>query len=266
MTGSPVTGLVRGWVRLYTSGLPAELRDARRDQVDDDLWCQHAEAAANERSARSLDADMALRLVLGMPADLTWRLTYRRDTGPVAIVEHDSSMSTTTLGALCVIAGLTLALLLIAFIPFSHSVWTGSAGGYGMIGTIVEVGAFSAAAVGLSWRFQDHIGLFGGLGAILTMVGAIMTMFGLGFLVGMLVGSAMLTGALARIGVFSWVIPAVHVVTVGAMVLFAGSQPHLDDWGTRALLFAVFTPYLLTWIAMGVSLLRRVARSQATSG
>jgi hypothetical protein len=36
MSRSPVAAVVRGWVDLYTRGLPADLRAARRDEVDDD--------------------------------------------------------------------------------------------------------------------------------------------------------------------------------------------------------------------------------------
>jgi hypothetical protein len=262
MNGSPIAALIRGWVDLYTRGLPADARAARRDEIDDDLWCQHAEATAAALPSRSLDADLAQRLIFGIPADISWRLTYRSNA-PATNLEKSSSMSTRTLGALCIVGGLTFGILVIAFIPFSHSVWTGSAGWYGMIGTIVGVVAFSAAAVGLASRFEDHIGRLGGLGAILTTVGAIMSMFGFGLLVPMVIGSAMLMGALARIGVISWVIPVVQLVTMGAIVVFAASQPNLDDTGTRALLFAVLAPYLLTWIATGVSLLRRVPQAQA---
>ena len=54
MNGSPVAGLVHAWVDLYTRGLPADARAARRDEIADDLWCEHAEAEASGRSSRSL--------------------------------------------------------------------------------------------------------------------------------------------------------------------------------------------------------------------
>jgi hypothetical protein len=60
--------------------------------------------------------------------------------------------------------------------------------------------------------------------------------------------------------------PVVQVLTLGAIFGFIASQPNLDDMGTRAVLFALFAPYLLTWIATGVSLVRRVPGAQATSG
>ena len=33
-----VTGLMRGWVRLYTAGLPPDRRDDRRAEIASDLW------------------------------------------------------------------------------------------------------------------------------------------------------------------------------------------------------------------------------------
>jgi hypothetical protein len=263
MNGSPIAALVRGWVDLYTRGLPADRRDARRDEVADDLWCQHEEAAALGRSARSLDADLFMRLLFGMPSDISWRMAHRRPA-PSAPLATSSAMSTRTLGTLAIVAALTMGILLLFFIPFSHSVWTGSAGVYAMIGTIVVVVAFSATALGLAWRFQDHIGPIGGLGALVTTFGAAMSMFG--SIVPLLVGSAMLTLDLARIGVLSWIIPVVQVVSVIAAVAFAVAQPNLDDVGTRALMVALLAPYLVTWLAIGVHLVRDSPPAHATSG
>jgi hypothetical protein len=262
MTGSPVAALVRGWTDLYTRGLPADARAARRDEIADDLWCEHAEAAAAGRSARSLDADLFLRLVFGMPSDVSWRMAYRR--APAASLATSSSMSTRTLGTLAIVAALIFGILFLVFIPFSHSVWTGSAGLYAVIGTIVAVFAFSATALGLAWRFQDRIGPIGSLGAVLTTFGAVMSMFG--SIVPLLIGSAMLMLDLARVGVLSWVIPIVQVVTVIAAVTFAATQPNLDDVGTRALMVALLAPYVLTWLAIGVQLLRGLRPAKVTSG
>jgi hypothetical protein len=262
MNGSRVAALVRGWVRLYTSGLPADLRAARRDEVDDDLWSQHQEAAALERPPRALGSDMLLRLLFGMPADISWRLAYR---GKVPSgLGRSSTKDSRSLGALALVGALTYAILLFFFIFFSHSVWTGSAGVYALIGTIVGVFAFSATALGLAWRFQDHIGPIGSLGAMVTTLGAVLSMFG--SLVPLLVGSAMLMLDLARIGVFSWAIPVVQVVSVIAAVVFTVAQPNLDDAGTRALMVALLAPYLVTWIAIGVQLFRGLPAAEHASG
>ena len=168
MSGSPVAALVRAWVRLYTSGLPAPLRDARRDEVDDDLWCEHAEATALGRSARSLGADLVLRLLFGIPADISWRMTRR---GSVAPLHRERHSSTTRLGALAIAAGLCYGILLILFIPFSDALWTGDFGLVGMVVTLAGVIAFAASAVGIVLRFQDRVSPFGAVGALLVSRG-----------------------------------------------------------------------------------------------
>ena len=65
----------RWWVRAYTAGLPADRRDARRAEIDSDLWEQHhyAETAGIGRIQTAL---LVLdRLVLDVPTDLLWRLS-----------------------------------------------------------------------------------------------------------------------------------------------------------------------------------------------
>jgi hypothetical protein len=259
VNGSPVAAIVRGWVDLYTRGMPSELRDARRDEIADDLWCQQQEATLQGLTARSLDADIAMRLLFGIPSDISWRLAHRALV-PSGLATKD----TRSLGALALVGALLFGILFLFFIPYSHSVWTGSAGVYALIGTIVAVIAFSATALGLASRFQDHIGPIGGLGALVTACGAVLSMFG--YIVPLLVGSAMLMFDLARIGVISWVIPVVQVVTVIAAVAFAVAQPNLDDAGTRALMVALLAPYLVTWIAVGVHLLRGLPAAEEASG
>jgi hypothetical protein len=70
-----VLALARAWVSLYTRGLPAELRDRRREEIASDLW----EQRHDERSRRPSLAgvDVLGRVVRGVPADLSWRLEQR---------------------------------------------------------------------------------------------------------------------------------------------------------------------------------------------
>jgi hypothetical protein len=255
MNGSPIAAVIRGWVDLYTRGLPADARAARRDEIDDDLWCEHAEAAAAGRSARSLGADLVLRLMFGMPADISWRLTHHRAPTPASF-ERSSSMGTRTLGVLAIVAALSWGILFALFIPLSHSVWTGGIGIFGVLGTLVGAIAFMAAAIGLAMRFQDRIGAIGGLGVMLTSFGALASM--VGFIVPLVGGTAMLTFDLARTRVVSWVVPIIHLATTIVTIGLALAQPNLDDLAIRALFGALLAPYLLTWIWMGVLLFRGV--------
>jgi hypothetical protein len=264
MNGSPIAVLVRGWVDLYTRGMPAEVRAVRRDEVDDDLWCEHQEAAAAGRSARTLDADRVLRLVFGMPADISWRLTYRRRAA--SGLDRSPSTGTSVLGVFAIVAGLTFESLMILFVPIGEAVWTGSIGIFGVLGTFVGAIAFMAAALGLAWLYQDRVGLVGALGAVSVTVGALASAGGSIVIVMLPVGSAMLTWDLGRRGVLSRLVSLTHVAA--AIVLAAGLVvAHLDpgDAGNRALFAALFTPYLVTWVAIGASLIHGVPKPQTTS-
>jgi TonB family protein len=70
-----VCGCVRQWTRIYTFRLPAALRDARREQIESDLW-----ESAHDRTTteQALVLQLATRLVLGVPHDLAWRLEQLR--------------------------------------------------------------------------------------------------------------------------------------------------------------------------------------------
>jgi hypothetical protein len=60
--------LARLWTRVYTSGLDPSLRDARRAEIESDLWesQQHADGRAQILS----------RLVAGVVDDVLWRVTH----------------------------------------------------------------------------------------------------------------------------------------------------------------------------------------------
>lgn len=78
-----VLALVRAWVRLYTGGLRAEVRDTRRAEIESDLWEHvHDERA---RGLRPLPITLHVigRMLRGLPADLSWRLRHRPRRGVV---------------------------------------------------------------------------------------------------------------------------------------------------------------------------------------
>jgi hypothetical protein len=68
-----VTRVTRRWVRLYTAGLPPEVREARRAELESDFWEQEQEAAAAGCRPTRTALQVLRRLMLGMPADLSWR-------------------------------------------------------------------------------------------------------------------------------------------------------------------------------------------------
>ena len=60
--------VVRLWTRIYTWRLPPALRDARREEIESDLWqSEHDPDTGSHLFALT-------RLVLGVPDDLGWRL------------------------------------------------------------------------------------------------------------------------------------------------------------------------------------------------
>jgi hypothetical protein len=85
--------LTRAWVRLYTRGLDHDRREARRAELESDVWEHVHDADEAGRPPAAAALEIARRLVGGVPADLTWRLEHRRRGGR-ARVEGGRSMRT----------------------------------------------------------------------------------------------------------------------------------------------------------------------------
>lgn len=67
MSPRAAASVARWWTRFYTAGLPVDLRNARRAEVESDLW----ESLADGAPSRHILA----RVALGLADDLTWSLT-----------------------------------------------------------------------------------------------------------------------------------------------------------------------------------------------
>ena len=266
MNGGGVTALVRGWVDLYTRGLPAALRAARRDEVDDDLWCQREEANAVGRSPSSLAGEVLLRLFLGIPADLSWRVSQHG--GRASKVERSSSMSTRIIGSLGVIAGAGFTYLLARAITTPGDVmWNGAYGWIAVVAFLAGGLAFIGATIGLTWRFQDELrplGVIGGLvAAISTLVGMVANDAPVALL-GLPIGSAMLVWELSRAGILPRWLAVVHALgAIGFAAILIGSATDYEAVNTNASLIALSSPYPLSWIAIGAWVLRGVPRTAA---
>ena len=84
MSDGPVriaAAVVRGWTQLYTWGLPQSARDARRDEIDSDLW-ESVHDPAGDRDTLALH--IWARLVGGMFDDVRWRAAQVSGAGPYA--------------------------------------------------------------------------------------------------------------------------------------------------------------------------------------
>lgn len=67
-------GMARAWVALYTIGLPAGLRDARRQEIECDLWEHRRFAELTGSRPAHVAWQMVLRVLFGMTADIGWRV------------------------------------------------------------------------------------------------------------------------------------------------------------------------------------------------
>ena len=119
MTMTRTAPLVRRWVELYTRGLAAELRDARRAEIESDLWAQAEEAENVGRGSSSVEVEMLTRLALGMPADIGWRRSHRRGSfaanrKEITLREPRSHQVLTAIGV--ALAALDLVLAALGFV------------------------------------------------------------------------------------------------------------------------------------------------------
>ncbi len=73
---SAAARLTRAWVGAYTRGVPAELRERRRGEIDSDLWEQSHDDREQGRASAQTSLEITVRLMLGIPADLSWRLEH----------------------------------------------------------------------------------------------------------------------------------------------------------------------------------------------
>ena len=63
--------VVRGWTRLYTLPLDPAAQDARRAEIESDLWEFQHDRSRHESSGHGA-AHLLIRALLGMPDDLFW--------------------------------------------------------------------------------------------------------------------------------------------------------------------------------------------------
>jgi hypothetical protein len=73
-----MTALVRAWVALYTWGLPLDVRERRRGEIDSHLHeqCMH-DLETLHHSPRSTGLRVLWRCILGLRDDVSWRIRAR---------------------------------------------------------------------------------------------------------------------------------------------------------------------------------------------
>ena len=67
---------MRGWTWLYTWRMSSPSRETRRAEIESDLWEFQCDAAEDHRLGSALH--ILVRLVIGIPDDLGWRVERGR--------------------------------------------------------------------------------------------------------------------------------------------------------------------------------------------
>lgn len=97
----------RTWTALYTSGLPAHLREERREEIDCDLW-EHQHLARLQRIPETATArEILLRFLMGIPADCIWRIEtgamVRSEKRNLTVKTHSRLTQLLTIAAILVL-------------------------------------------------------------------------------------------------------------------------------------------------------------------
>lgn len=71
-------GLCRLWVRFYTRKLPDAEANRRRQEIESDLYEHALDARAAGVGHQRLNAEIVARVLVGAPADLSWRQATRQ--------------------------------------------------------------------------------------------------------------------------------------------------------------------------------------------
>jgi hypothetical protein len=250
--------LLRRWVSFYTRGLPVDIGGRRREEIEADLWSQFEEATLVGRGERSTNAEVLLRLLAGLPADISWRLAHSGGDPVPSGLPRVVTSGTRAIGLFSIVGGLGLATQLGLYAVVANP-WVP---GLGYLMFFVMLGgdvALALAIVGLVIRFQDRLrgsvaflGSVGFLGALLSAVGAFQ------LIILLPVGSAAMVWNLALARVMDRRLAIVHIVSAIAFVSVVVVALTGSAIAAAPVLFLLLFLYAFTWLAIGAWMLRGV--------
>jgi hypothetical protein len=191
-------GLARGWTATYTRGLPRECRVERIEEIDSDLWDQRRFAERERQPVAGTAAEVFARTVLGMPADVLWRI----ETGSTLAAHRRNTVNT----SLAMRIGMVSVTILLVALVFNGISIVFGAGEWDSRGEQVAWGLVFAACpllaiVGL-WLSANRPKL----GIALVVVGVVLAslvMFWMAFII-VPVGLAVIALAIRRSGLAIW--------------------------------------------------------------
>jgi len=108
-------GMARSWVALYTLRLPLEVREARRSEIDSDLWEQQWLAARRGDPAFGTAIEVLARMLLGVFSDITWRAQAGASARQDRRIKMNASMNESWYMRGLLALGVVLALLFVVF-------------------------------------------------------------------------------------------------------------------------------------------------------
>jgi len=270
MNQTTSANLVRSWVATYTDGLPVEVRDGRRDEIESDLWSQASEAAESGRSSGSLAGETYARLLLGIPSDLSWRFENLQLTRLHEARRQRAKSDLRVTSALAIGGGAAWSLSILLF-------WaTGSQSGgvsdpirwIEMMTAMLATWAMAGALIGLTFAFQEYlrapVALFGTISA---SIGALAILGAYVGLIALPLGSALIVWQLSRIRVFGSAIANVHVAVslLASLSIFEGLTHWADMGNSWPLLFVAMAVYGISWATVGWSVRHGVTLTESAS-
>jgi hypothetical protein len=255
--------LVRGWVALYTRGLPADVRMNRSDEIESDLWSHAEDAGSSGETDSALAKAILTRWVLGVGADLAWRL----ERGQLAnrTMERTTTMGTQIIALLAIVGGVGMAIAVANWAvvdlgnPRAHD-WEKDGWTLVAFAGAASIVALSLALGGLGiiflYRYDSPVGLVAELGvlSVLGLIGAYSA------LILLPVASVAVILYLARIHAVGWSLAAIHVASAPGLVL--GLAAYADLVGISAVLILA---YCGTCTVLGLELLRGLPVSQVAA-
>jgi hypothetical protein len=190
--------LTRAWATVYTRGLPQDAGAERREEIDGDLWHQRRLADLEREPVTGTAVQILVRVILGIPADLLWRVEAGSSTQTVG---RTSVNNTLFMRIGLVAAMLPLAALAAAGVSFvlgsgdfenstEHWLWR-----------VAFVATPAIGGVGL-WLCATRPRL--GMGLVLAGVGASSVMMPWMAVVTVPVGLVIIAFAIKRSGLISW--------------------------------------------------------------
>jgi hypothetical protein len=163
--------LTRAWVRLYTKGMPPELRNLRCAEVDADLWEHQHEAQGRGVSRGTIAVEIIARTALGIRDDLGWRRDTMRARRNPAIETRRTTMaiSTSQLRWMGLCAALPLFMWVssgVAAISVSGDVVINTEGTFERIVWAISSVLWFLGALGFYLQERQRVGKVGSTGLI----------------------------------------------------------------------------------------------------